>query len=163
MNLFHDYMPVMLMHSNGWIHRCGSASNFTCVCQILLWLEKKKLRTISFLYKFRAAYHSKRYFWQHWWFHKNSWCWMEKCISVCTEGAKNMTGKSSGTITRNKDVAKNSSNNHCIIQIWFSNKKNFSFTEDSSGRTVKIIILIKTRPLRIYGKSSYESSFTYRN
>ena len=38
-----------------------------------------------------------------------------KCISVCTDGAKVMTGKLSGVVTRIKNATKSCISNHCIL------------------------------------------------
>ena len=44
--------------------------------------------------------------------HDISW---EKSISVCGDGAKSMTGKINGAVTKIKNVAKNCKNFYCII------------------------------------------------
>ena len=73
----------------------------------------------------------------------------EKCISVCTDGAKAMTGRLSGTITRIKNVAKNSISNHCFLHRYALVTKRISASLNTVlDETVQIINFIKTRPLQ---------------
>ena len=37
------------------------------------------------------------------------------CVDVCTDGAKAMTGKTSGVISRIKQKVKECSSNHCVL------------------------------------------------
>ena len=73
----------------------------------------------------------------------------EKCISVCTDGAKAMTGKLSGAVTRIKNVAKNSNSNHCILHRYALVTKRISASlKTVLDEAVQIINFIKTRPLQ---------------
>ena len=50
----------------------------------------------------------------------------EKCISVCSDGAKAMTGKLNGAVTRIKNASKNCKSVHCIIHRYALVTKNMS-------------------------------------
>ena len=47
--------------------------------------------------------------------HGISW---DKCISLCTDGAKAMTGKLSGAVSRINNVANGRISNHCFHHIY---------------------------------------------
>ncbi|GBO12332.1 hypothetical protein AVEN_32946-1 [Araneus ventricosus] len=42
----------------------------------------------------------------------------DNCIDVCTDGAKAMTGKTSGAIAKIKEKAKGCSSSHCILHLY---------------------------------------------
>ncbi len=78
-----------------------------------------------------------------------------KCVSVCTDGAKSMLGNLSGAVTRIKEVAKNCSGVHCILHRYaLVTKKIPESLKNVLDEAVKIINFIKNRPLqtRIFKK-----------
>jgi len=77
--------------------------------------------------------------------HEISW---DKCIDVCTDGAKAMTGKTAGVVSRIKAVSKECSSSHCVLHRHSLACKempvSFKLVLDQA---VQIINLIKARAL----------------
>ncbi|GBO15784.1 Zinc finger BED domain-containing protein 5 [Araneus ventricosus] len=72
-----------------------------------------------------------------------------KCIEVCSDGAKAMTGKVRGVVARIKNVAKNCNSTHCILHRYALVTKKISATFKSVlDEAVKIINFIKSKPLQ---------------
>ncbi|GBM63552.1 Zinc finger BED domain-containing protein 5 [Araneus ventricosus] len=72
-----------------------------------------------------------------------------KCIEVCSDGAKAMTGKVSGVVARIKNVAKNCNSTHCILHRYALVTKRISATFKSVlDEAMKIINFIKSKPLQ---------------
>ena len=78
--------------------------------------------------------------------HDISW---EKCISVCSDGAKSMTGKLNGTVTKVKNVAKNCKSLHSIILRYaLVTKKMSPSLKKVLDEAVQIVNFIKSRQLQ---------------
>uniref|UniRef100_K7GDR9 DUF4371 domain-containing protein n=1 Tax=Pelodiscus sinensis TaxID=13735 RepID=K7GDR9_PELSI len=74
--------------------------------------------------------------------HQISW---EKCVDVCSDGAKAMVGTVAGAVTRIKNVAPNCTSSHCVLH----RLKNISPSlKNVLDEAVQIINYIKTRPLQ---------------
>ncbi|GBN20831.1 Zinc finger BED domain-containing protein 5 [Araneus ventricosus] len=72
-----------------------------------------------------------------------------KCIEVCSDGAKAMTGKVSGVVARSQNVAKNYNGTHWILHRYALVTKGISATFKSVlDEAVKIISFIKSKPLQ---------------
>ncbi|GBO14121.1 Zinc finger BED domain-containing protein 5 [Araneus ventricosus] len=72
-----------------------------------------------------------------------------KCIEVCSDGAKSMTGKVSGVVARIKNVAKNCNSTRCILHRYALVTKRISVTFKSVlDEAVKIINFIKSKPFQ---------------
>jgi len=73
----------------------------------------------------------------------------EKCVGLCTDGARAMCGKNSSVVTRMLEVSPNTSWTHCNIhrEVWMSKNlpDNLKMVLNTS---VKIVNFIKTRPLQ---------------
>jgi hypothetical protein len=77
--------------------------------------------------------------------HEISW---GKCVNVCTDGARAMTGKMAGVVARIKELAPSCSNSHCVLHRQAPVAK----TMETDLKTVlddavKIVNYIKSRPL----------------
>uniref|UniRef100_K7FCX8 DUF4371 domain-containing protein n=1 Tax=Pelodiscus sinensis TaxID=13735 RepID=K7FCX8_PELSI len=78
--------------------------------------------------------------------HQISW---EKCVDVCSDGAKAMVGTVAGDVTRIKNVAPNCTSSHCILHRHALVVKNISPSlKNVLDEAVQIINYIKTRPLQ---------------
>ena len=78
--------------------------------------------------------------------HDISW---EKCILVRSDGAKSMTRKLNGAVTKIKNVAKNCKSLHCIIHRYaLVTKKMSPSLEKVLDEAVQIVNFIKSRPLQ---------------
>lgn len=76
-----------------------------------------------------------------------------KCVGICTDGAKAMTGRHSGVVTYKQAVAPNTIWVHCSIHWEALAVKGMSVSsKDILDTTVKLVIFVKARPLnsRIY-------------
>ena len=73
---------------------------------------------------------------------------LDRCISVCTNGAKAMKGKLSVVVTRIRNVAKGYISNHCILDRYTLVTKRISTSlKIVLDKDVQIINFIKTQPL----------------
>uniref|UniRef100_K7G4R7 DUF4371 domain-containing protein n=1 Tax=Pelodiscus sinensis TaxID=13735 RepID=K7G4R7_PELSI len=73
----------------------------------------------------------------------------EKCVDVCSDGAKAMVGTVAGAVTRIKNVAPNCTSSHCILHRHALVVKNISPSlKNVLDEAVQIINYIKTRPLQ---------------
>ena len=73
----------------------------------------------------------------------------EKCISVCGDGAKSMTGKINGAVIKIKNVAKNCKSLHGIIHRYaFVTKKMSPSLKKVLDKAVQNVNFIKSRPLQ---------------
>lgn len=71
-----------------------------------------------------------------------------KCIDVCTDGAKAMTGKTSGVVSRIKSVSKECSSSHCVLHRQSLACKNMPVSlKLVLDQAVQIINFIKARAL----------------
>ena len=78
--------------------------------------------------------------------HDISW---EKCILVYSDGAKSMTGKINGAVTKIKNVAKNCKSLHCIIHRYaLVTKKMSPSLKKVLNEAIQIGNFIKSRPLQ---------------
>nr|ABF20549.1 transposase [Danio rerio] len=72
----------------------------------------------------------------------------ERCCGICSDGAKSMTGRHSGLISRVKEVAPNAIWTHCTIHRQaLAAKKMPNDLRSVLDEAVKIINLIKAQPL----------------
>lgn len=72
----------------------------------------------------------------------------KNCIDVCTDGAKAMTGKTSGVVPRIKEKNSNCNNSHCVLHRHaLAVKKMSPSLKEVLDECVKIINYIKSRPL----------------
>uniref|UniRef100_K7FP96 DUF4371 domain-containing protein n=1 Tax=Pelodiscus sinensis TaxID=13735 RepID=K7FP96_PELSI len=74
--------------------------------------------------------------------HQISW---EKCVDVCSDGAKAMVGTVAGAVTRIKNVAPNCTSSHCVLHRLKNISPSLKCVLDEA---VQIINYIKTRPLQ---------------
>ena len=71
----------------------------------------------------------------------------DNCVDVCTDGAKAMTGKTSGVISRIKQKVKECSSSHCVLHRHaLAGKKMPPSLKEVLDESVKIINFIKSRP-----------------
>ncbi len=78
---------------------------------------------------------------------KNDIDW-ERCCGICSDGAKAMTGRHSGLISRVKEVAPRAVWTHCTIHRQaLAAKKMPNDLRSVLDEAVKIVNLIKARPL----------------
>ena len=71
-----------------------------------------------------------------------------KCVGICTDGAKAMTGKHSGVVTRVQAVAPDATWVHCSIHREALAAKGMPDSlKDVLDNTVKMVNLVKARPL----------------
>lgn len=81
-------------------------------------------------------------------FEENNLSW-NNCIDICTDGAKAMTGKTAGAVSRIKNKAPNCSSSHCILHRQaLAMKQMPSNLKLVMDEAVKIINFIKSRPLQ---------------
>lgn len=81
-------------------------------------------------------------------FEENNLSW-NNCIDICTDGAKAMTGKTAGAVSRMKNKAPNCSSSHCILHRQaLAMKQMPSNLKLVMDEAVKIINFIKSRPLQ---------------
>ena len=72
----------------------------------------------------------------------------EKCVGVCSDGARAMTGRHSGVVTQIQSVAPNAVFTHCSIhrEALAARTLQSSF-KDVLDNAIKVVILIKARAL----------------
>jgi hypothetical protein len=77
--------------------------------------------------------------------HEISW---GKCVDVCTDRARAMTGKTAGVLARIKELAPSCSNSHCVLHrpalVAKTTERDLKTVLDDA---VKIVNYIKSRPL----------------
>ena len=74
--------------------------------------------------------------------------WWSRCVGICTDGAKAMTGRHSGVVTRVQEVAPDASWVHCSIHQEALAAKGMSDNlKDVLDTTVKMVHFVKARPL----------------
>ena len=78
--------------------------------------------------------------------HEIDW---EKCISVCSDGAKAMTENLNGTVIRIKNISKNCKSVHCILHRYaLVTKKISSSLTNALIEAIQIANFIKSQPLQ---------------
>ena len=71
-----------------------------------------------------------------------------KCVGICTDGAKAMTGRHSGVVTRLQAVAPDATWVHCSIHREALAAKGMPVSlKDVLDTTVKLVNFVKARPL----------------
>src|SRR6185437_4503122 len=71
-----------------------------------------------------------------------------KCISLCTDGAAAMTGKSKGLVARIQTVAPEIKGTHCMLhRSALASKKLSPVLNDTLSDAVKVVNFIKAKPL----------------
>jgi hypothetical protein len=74
--------------------------------------------------------------------------WWSRCVGICTDGAKAMTGRHSGVVTRAQAVAPNATCAHCSIHQEALDAKGMPDSlKDVLETTVKMIHFVTARPL----------------
>lgn len=73
----------------------------------------------------------------------------EKCVDVCSDGAKSMIGPVKGAVTRIKNVSKTCTSSHCVLHRHaLVARKIPSSLKCILDEAIKIINFVKTRPLK---------------
>ncbi|XP_057667358.1 zinc finger BED domain-containing protein 5-like [Diorhabda carinulata] len=81
-------------------------------------------------------------------FEENNLSWND-CIDICTDGAKAMTGKTAGVVSRIQKKAPNCGSSHCLLhRQTLAMKQMPSNLKLVMDEAVKIINFIKSRPLQ---------------
>ena len=95
--------------------------------------------------------------------------WWSRCVGICTDGAKAMTGRHSGVVNRVLAVAPDTTWVHCSIHREALSAKGRQSKMDS---TVKMVNFVKARPLELscifcimqwYGQRPCNAFTTYRS
>ena len=84
--------------------------------------------------------------------------WWSRCVGICTDGAKAMTGRHSGVVTRVQAVSPDATWVHCSIhREALADKGMPDGLKDILDTTVKMVNFVKARPLNSHVFSALQN------